>query len=116
VSDIQEATVAHYEVVVLSNPVEGREDEYNRWYDEQHLKDVLAVDGIISAQRYKTAGPTPNPFAYMAVYGVETDDLSAMLGDIGARAGTDRMPMSPAFDGANASMHVYAEHGPRLER
>jgi hypothetical protein len=22
--------------VVLSNPVEGREDEYNQWYDEVH--------------------------------------------------------------------------------
>ena len=31
-------------LVVLTNPVEGREDEYNEWYSGRHLEDVLAVD------------------------------------------------------------------------
>jgi hypothetical protein len=108
--------MARYEVVVMSNPVEGQENEYNQWYDEQHLKDVLAVDGVVSAQRFKATDLTPTTYGYMAVYGVDTDDLPKMMGDLGSRAGTERMPMSPAYDSVNAAVYVYAEHGPRLER
>jgi hypothetical protein len=108
--------VSQYQLVVLSNPVEGQEDDYNKWYDEQHLKDVLAVDGVVSAQRFKVADLTPVPHRYMAVYGIDADDLGAVLGQLGARAGTDAMPMSPAYDGANATVFAYAEHGPKLER
>ncbi len=108
--------MARYELVVLSNPVEGQDEEYNRWYDEQHLKDVLAVDGVVSAQRFAATGLTPGPHGYMAVYGIDTDDLPAVMGQLGARMGTDAMPMSPAYDAAHATACVYAEHGPRLER
>jgi hypothetical protein len=108
--------MARYEIVVMSNPVEGQEDEYNRWYDEQHLKDVLAVDGVVSAQRFKATDLAPTTHGYMAVYGVDTDDLPATMGAIGARFGTERMPKSPAYDDANQAVYVYAEHGPRLER
>ena len=108
--------MARYQFVVLSNPVEGREDEYNRWYDEQHLKDVLSVDGVVSAQRFKASELTPTTHGYMAVYGLETDDLAGVMGEFGVRAGTDAMPMSEAFDQANSKAWLYAEHGPRLER
>lgn len=108
--------MARYELIVLSNPVEGQEEEYHRWYDEQHLKDVLSVDGVVSAQRFKVADITPVAHRYMAVYGIETDDLAATMGQLGARAGTDSMPMSPAYDGANATVFAYEELGPRLER
>ena len=30
-------------LVVLTHPAEGKEDEYNRWYSEEHLDDVLAA-------------------------------------------------------------------------
>ena len=32
--------------VVLSNPIEGREDEYAQWYQNVHLHDVVALDGF----------------------------------------------------------------------
>jgi len=38
---------------VFSNPKEGRETEYNDWYSNVHLHDILAVPGYSSAQRFK---------------------------------------------------------------
>ena len=35
---------------VLTNPVEGREDEFNAWYD-RHLHDILRLTGLVSAFR-----------------------------------------------------------------
>jgi hypothetical protein len=108
--------MARYQLVVLSNPVDGQEDEYNRWYDEQHLKDILAVDGVVSAQRFKASELIPTTHGYMAVYSLETDDVARVMGELGAKTGTDAIPMSEAFDQANSKATLYADHGPRLER
>ena len=93
--------MASYSFLVLSNAVDGREDEYNDWYDNRHLPDVLAIPGFVSAQRLVLAdtqrAAPPYPWRYMAVYTIETDDLKATLELLKARAGTDAMPMSGAF-------------------
>jgi hypothetical protein len=41
--------------VVLSNPVEGEDDSFNKWYDDVHVPEVLDVPGVIAAQRYDLA-------------------------------------------------------------
>ena len=33
--------MATHRLIVFTQPTEGKEDEYNRWYDEVHLGDVL---------------------------------------------------------------------------
>lgn len=38
-------------------PIAGREEDDNRWYSEQHLKDA-AVPEFVSAQRFKLTDPT----------------------------------------------------------
>jgi hypothetical protein len=38
--------------VVLSNPIEGADDTFNKWYDEVHVPEVLAIPGVVAAQRY----------------------------------------------------------------
>ena len=43
----------NFRLVVLTNPVAGREDEYNDWYSNRHLGDVIAIPGIVAAQRFK---------------------------------------------------------------
>src|SRR5271155_500553 len=46
------AAVETYYFFVFSNPVAGHEDEYNKWYNEQHAPDVVAVPGFVTAQRF----------------------------------------------------------------
>ena len=41
-----------YFFFAFSNPVAGHEDEYNRWYDQQHAPDVVAIPGFVSAQSF----------------------------------------------------------------
>jgi len=92
-----------YEYLVLTRPVSGTDDEFNRWYDHQHLRDVLAVPGIISARRYRVllsaqGGGSPPIWQYVAVYEMECDDPRATLAELKRRAGTDQMPISATLE------------------
>jgi hypothetical protein len=98
-----------YTFVVLTNPTPGKDAEFNRWYNEQHIPDVLNAAGFVCAQRFKLSDTQNNPkvdqtHKYLALYEIETDDLQASLRDLQSRAGTPDMVMSDAIDlkGANA--------------
>jgi len=87
--------------VVLTNPVKGREVEYNEWYDRQHLQDVLAIPGFVAAQRFRVGelAPIPMlPWQYLAIYEVAPDAVEAAFAEMDVRKGTERMPISDALD------------------
>lgn len=93
--------MARYTLVVLTNPVSGKEDEYNTWYDNRHLADLLAVDGFIAAQRFRLAeGDQPQDVThrYLALYEIETDDLAKTQAALSATANTDAMVISDALN------------------
>lgn len=94
--------MAKYKLVAFSNAAEGREAEYNTWYDGQHMPDVLNIPGFISAERFTCVGDGPH--RYMAIYEIETDDLGAVLAEFGKRPGTDLMPISDALDVGTAQV------------
>jgi hypothetical protein len=48
-----------------------REDEFNRWYDEEHIPEKRAAAGFHSARRYKHHS---DPHRYLAVYEVDNAD------------------------------------------
>lgn len=69
-------------MVVHTRPVsEDKEDQYNEWYTEEHLADVVSVPGFGSARRFVLSetpaveGLPPNGFKYMAIYELDTDDV-----------------------------------------
>lgn len=81
-------------LIVYSSPVPGREQEYNDWYNNQHLQDVLTVPGYRRAQRFKLtdlklddAMPDVG-HQYAAFYFMETDDPEAALNDLKNRVET----------------------------
>jgi hypothetical protein len=96
--------MARYNIIVLSNPVAGREDEFNAWYTKTHIMDLLKCPGVITAQRFKTVdSQSPNAAQrYMARYEVETSDLAATMAEIQSRLGGPQMPMTDAFDTKSA--------------
>ncbi|NIL85860.1 hypothetical protein CH281_18850 [Rhodococcus sp. 06-221-2] len=70
--------------IVQTNAVEGRDDEFNEWYDSTHVPDVLSIDGFESAQRFKRSTaldqpdvPTP-PYEYSVLYEVSGDPVAAI--------------------------------------
>ncbi|MFT4307390.1 MAG: hypothetical protein QM604_10915 [Microbacterium sp.] len=60
-------------LIALSNAVVGREEEFESWYWEQHIPEVLALPGFLSARRYKLPGdPGPGaPYRYATIYEIE---------------------------------------------
>jgi len=105
-----------YKLIVLTQPVEGREDEYNDWYQNVHLHDVAALDGVKRAQRYRlndnVAGE--EPFPYLAIYEIEADSPDAVIAEMRARPGTDLMKMSDALS-PRVYAAVYEEFGEPVE-
>jgi hypothetical protein len=91
--------VARYLFVVLANPTDGCEGEFNDFYSNRHIPDVLDVPGVKSAQRFRLADAqrmkAPSPFGYLAVYEIETDDLKGLADEIARRSGTAAMPTNP---------------------
>jgi hypothetical protein len=87
--------------VVLTNAVAGREDEFNEWYTNRHIPDVLTLPGIVAAQRFKLSEQQrrdpPYPWQYLAIYEAETDDLSVTINALKDRSGTASMPTSTAM-------------------
>lgn len=89
-------------LIVLTNPVsEDAEATYNDWYTNQHLPDVLKIEGVCSAIRYKARedqiGAVQPKFRYAAIYELDTDDVQYVADEIMRRAGTPEMPVDPAM-------------------
>lgn len=99
-----------YKFVVLSNPVPGKEEEYNQWYSDQHLPDVVRCPGFLNGQRFSLAGSLTNdpPYKYLSIFEVETDDPNDTLRELLSRANGPDMPSSDAIDriGAITGMFV----------
>jgi len=93
--------MARYVLVTMTSPKEGCDAEYNDWYSNRHMVDLLNQDGLVSAQRFRfvfvEGRQTPTP-KYLALYEVETDDLQKTQANLAKALGTDEMPVSPALD------------------
>jgi hypothetical protein len=102
-----------YKMVVMSRPTEGREDEYNDWYQNVHLRELVALQGFKSAQRFRLARSLVEGQAdpYLSVYEIETDDIDAVLQNLRSTAEQGRITMSDSLDLAHTSAVVYEEFG-----
>jgi hypothetical protein len=100
-------------LIVYSNPVEGREDEYNEWYDTVHLDEVLALGPFTAAQRFVATEHQmrPQQHRYVAIYEYEgtPEDAERAL-----RAGMASMRLSDAL--ADPFMVFVEPVGPRVVR
>jgi len=93
--------MARHHLLAFTNPVPGREDEFNRWYDERHVPDLLAVPGFVSARRFALTDATGQgkpDWTYLAMYELETDDPDALMAEVRARIGSGAIPATDALD------------------
>jgi hypothetical protein len=67
--------------LALSNPTPGADEgEFNKWYDESHSQEVLALPGVNSCRRFKLASTQIMPsddaagYRFLALYEVDVDD------------------------------------------
>lgn len=99
-------------LVVLSNATEGDDDEFNDWYTNRHLADVLKLRGYKAAQRFRLSdsqvGVAPVPYRYLAIYEVEADDVADAASALTAGiSGPDAMFLSPTLDMSRLSAWFY---------
>ena len=106
--------------LVFSNPVEGKDREFNEWYDSVHLREVLATPGMVSAQRYKVreaeinrAAGVPSTYRYLLVYEME-GDVDATMSKLQEAASSGLLRMSDALDLSSVSMSFWTPLGQKL--
>lgn len=59
-------------LLILNDVLKGIELEFNRWCQQQHIPERLAITGFNAARRYQALGAQP---AYMAVYECRSIDV-----------------------------------------
>ena len=98
--------MTRHQLVILTKAKPGQQDEFNRWYDEQHIPDVLRVPGVVGVQRHRVAAVTTYveggmpSWESLAIYEIESDDPQAVHDEIRRRANTPDMPLTEALDGS----------------
>jgi len=89
-------------LVVLSKPRPGRDDDFNDWYTNIHLRDALRFRGSIAAQRFRRSAlqshtlPASFDWQYLALYDVY--DAARFSREHWDNANTPRMMITDAFD------------------
>ncbi len=81
-----------------------KEEEFNRWYNEEHLQELLAVPGVLNAARYEAVQSGPK---HLACYELESTQV------VETEAFTSRKPtewaqrIGPRVIGTNRISNVY---------
>lgn len=81
------------------------EDEFNRWYEEEHLPERRAVPGFLSARRFRCIEGGPK---YLALYDLESPAVlqsPPYLNIVGANKSPWTLRMEASF--TNARRNVY---------
>ena len=92
-----------YTLIVYTSPVDGKEDEYNAWYDDIHLPEFSALPGVIAGRRFKVAGDGKPQYAAIYELSAHPDTVMAAMNE-GVKNGTVRM--SDAVDLTSVSIQT----------
>jgi hypothetical protein len=118
VAALAAATPETYYFLVFSNPAAGQEERYNKWYNEQHQLDVVAIPGFVTAQRfvmndlplYRRADvELPK---YLVVYKIVTEDLEKVFNEVSRRLQTGETKMDASFDRVTSVSYTYRAFRP----
>lgn len=78
-------------LLAMTNPVEGKEEEYNNWYDSVAYPTYKSLPGLVPLGRFKAVDvphmfpfEMDNQFKYLSLYYFETDDVTAFMEKIKA--------------------------------
>lgn len=100
-----------YVMIVQSQAKDGRDDEYNAWYDGEHFHDICALPGVQSGRRFELAMAPMGPagLRYLAIYEIECDDPVQVMAELGKRSADGTMSMTDAIDGPASVIWYYKQ-------
>jgi hypothetical protein len=89
-----------YRLIMLSRAMPGRDEDYERWYDDTHIPEMLQVPGFVAAQRFRIVknivGQTD--FPYCTIYEMEGDSPDAVTGAMFGAMQSGKVSMSDTTD------------------
>lgn len=94
--------------LVFSNPIPGKEAEYNDWYTNIHLGEVCAIKGFKGAQRFvltKAQQSEDQTHRYLAIYEMENDDVGGTIKRLNDAVTTLRL--DPVIDIETVKVSVF---------
>jgi len=108
-------------ILVISDCKPGREAEYNEYYDQRHIPDILAHQPeVVSAQRFGVTqhfAPDGVPvWRFSTLYTVDTEDIAGYLQRSAALMQAGKIPPSDAADPASAAVFHLLPLGPAISR
>lgn len=78
--------MAKYVLLAMTNPVEGRDAEFNDWYDNTAYPTYKSIPGLTPLGRFRAVDvpqmfpfQMKNEFKYLSIYFFETDDVDAFM-------------------------------------
>lgn len=126
-SNAVDATAPLHVAFVMGNCIEGREVEYDRWYDEVHAPEVLGTPDFVAMRRGRLASlqaapQNEQPANRLVLLQIRSRDLHASIDEFIARAhgtspsGVKWGPREAAagFASLNRTTHVFTPFSPRL--
>lgn len=76
-------------LVALNGPTSAEhDDEYNRWYNQDHKADLEKVDKTISVRRFKTVWQNRIDKPYVSITEIEADSAEIVMRELEAKAST----------------------------
>lgn len=108
--------------IVYSDPLPGRDDEFNEWYDNVHVPQLLAVPGMLSAQRYtlldsemyRAPGGRPPEHRYAIIYEME-GDVGAIMQKIQEGVAAGQIVMHDSLDMDSWRLAFWTPRGAKAE-
>jgi hypothetical protein len=110
--------------VVLTNPIEGEDHTFNKWYDSTHVPEVLDVPGVIAAQRYNLAelkipddedlpAQLPPPtHRYLVIYELDREP-EAVMAEFLKRVMSGKLSLGETLDLSTISLTGWTPRGER---
>ncbi len=115
------SAVQAYYYFVFAEPADGQEARFNKWYEEQHQRDVVSIPGFVSVQRFVMNDiPLYKEMdvklpKYLAVYKLITDDIDGVFKEVSERLRTGRTKMDPSFDAGSYVGYTYRSFRPFVD-
>jgi len=114
-----------YVMLVFANPIPGREVDFNDWYSNTHMGDLVQLEGWMGAQRFRiVTNVSPRPTAagyghgYLILWDLEETEANIALARMTAAIAGGKSRLGAAFNytpgaGANGTFEAM---GPRITR
>jgi hypothetical protein len=101
-------------MLVYTNALEGKDEEFNRWYDEIHIPEVLQLTKAVAAQRFRLSDAqpeAPEPHRFLAIYEFDVDSKDAYDS---LTATMSKMDLGSSLDMKSTKVVFYDDLGDRV--